>query len=111
MKLGSFTGCHQLHERSFSLQGYQFPVCARCTGLFVGQLAGILMFSVSIKIALKFLLLFAIISVALLGIDVIGQLKKIWLSTNTRRLISGIFCGIFVTSLYIKLLAIALNVD
>ena len=28
--------CHQLPERSFHLAGYQFAVCARCTGLYSG---------------------------------------------------------------------------
>ena len=33
--------CHQRPERSFFFDGFQFPVCARCTGLYVSAGAGI----------------------------------------------------------------------
>ncbi|HEY0386227.1 MAG TPA: DUF2085 domain-containing protein [Pyrinomonadaceae bacterium] len=36
--------CHQIPERSFQVAGHSFAVCARCTGLYVGLAAGILLF-------------------------------------------------------------------
>ena len=33
--------CHQLPERSFVLAGRQLPVCARCTGLYLGVALGL----------------------------------------------------------------------
>jgi uncharacterized membrane protein len=33
--------CHQRPERSFFLDGHQFPVCARCTGLYVSAAIGL----------------------------------------------------------------------
>lgn len=38
---GSFI-CHQQSERSFHVAGVQLPVCARCVGLYVGGLFGVL---------------------------------------------------------------------
>jgi uncharacterized membrane protein len=34
--------CHQQPERSFHLAGVQLPVCARCTGLYIGGALGVL---------------------------------------------------------------------
>ena len=34
--------CHQIPDRSFFWHGHQLPVCARCTGLYVSGLAGLL---------------------------------------------------------------------
>ncbi len=31
-----FVLCHQMPERSFHFKGKQFPLCARCTGIFAG---------------------------------------------------------------------------
>ena len=33
--------CHQLPERSFFLDGRQLPLCARCTGTFLGAMVGL----------------------------------------------------------------------
>ena len=33
MEYGHKIGCHQMPERSFFYKEYQFPVCARCTGV------------------------------------------------------------------------------
>ena len=33
--------CHQRPERSFAWAGHQFPVCARCTGLYLSAVLGV----------------------------------------------------------------------
>lgn len=38
MKAGSYMGCHQRPDRSFFYHSYQFPVCQRCTGCFIGYI-------------------------------------------------------------------------
>jgi uncharacterized membrane protein len=34
--------CHQMPERAFEVAGHPLAVCARCTGLYAGALAGLL---------------------------------------------------------------------
>ena len=96
MKIGASTGCHQMHERSFSLSGFQFPVCARCTGLGIGQISGFFISFFLFNHNMIFLFIPAIVSISMLGLDGIGQYYQKWESTNTRRLITGLSCGFFV---------------
>lgn len=39
-KLIGYAICHQIPERSFHIAGQQLPLCARCTGIYMGALAG-----------------------------------------------------------------------
>lgn len=89
MKLGAFT-CHQIYERSFNYKGYQFPVCARCTGIFVGNIIGILLYIMNIKISI----ITGLGLILIMAIDGLLQLFKIKASTNKRRFITGILAGI-----------------
>ena len=43
MDIGGHLGCHQLESHSFSIGGYQMPLCARCTGILLGDVFGIAM--------------------------------------------------------------------
>ncbi|MEF8835817.1 MAG: DUF2085 domain-containing protein [Candidatus Thermoplasmatota archaeon] len=43
--LFSDLNCHQKHERSYSLNGNQMPVCARDVGIFIGFSSGFLLMS------------------------------------------------------------------
>ncbi|EKQ57508.1 MAG: putative membrane protein [Clostridium sp. Maddingley MBC34-26] len=90
MKIGAVSGCHQMHERSFSFKGYQFPVCARCTGIYIGHIVSILLFILKVRINLK--ICGALILI--MSFDGLVQLLKVKKSTNFRRLITGILAGI-----------------
>lgn len=37
-----YSVCHRIAERSFTIAGRQMPLCARCTGMYLGMLAGLL---------------------------------------------------------------------
>ena len=96
MNIGSRLGCHQKPERSFFYKGYQFPVCARCTGLIIGYLLGVLIYFLKVlnwKIA--------IILCIPLVLDGGSQYLNWRISNQVLRLITGILCGIGIMFLEI----------
>lgn len=79
--------CHQMPERSFFVFDHQFPVCARCAGIYAGAFMG--SFFARKK---SFSPLFLIAAVTPLVID--GGTQLFWReSTNTLRFITGIIAG------------------
>ena len=88
MNIGARLGCHQMPERSFFYKGYQFPLCARCTGLVIGYLMGILIYFLKI-INWEIAILLCIPLV----IDGGSQYLKWRMSNQRHRLITGILCG------------------
>lgn len=88
--LCNHSGCHQLPERSFRVRGRQFPLCARCTGVLIGQgvalvsLLGGFLPSCSAGMAL----------LGVMGADWSLQKTGICMSTNRRRFLTGIMGGL-----------------
>jgi uncharacterized membrane protein len=109
MHLGVKAGCHQRHDRSFFFRGYQFPVCARCTGLFIGYLLGFIFCWFLLPIKLLPLGICTFVSVTALGIDGVLQLKNICISNNPRRIITGLFCGFFLVCFAIKVIFVVIS--
>ncbi len=69
--------CHQIPERSFYWGAAQFPVCARCTGLYVGGLVGLLAIAVlrrpfSSAAARRVLVITAVPTVVTVGTAMLG---------------------------------------
>lgn len=94
--IGDHSGCHQIPERCFCIKGYTFPLCARCTGVFIGQTSFFLLFLFHIRPALTVCLL----ALSIMGIDWGLQYIKILPSTNMRRFFSGISGGYGVFGIY-----------
>lgn len=89
MQIGSQLGCHQMPERSFFCKKYQFPVCARCTGVLISFVVSVIIF---IKKKIPKRLCVAMSSVML--IDWLIQYLGIKESNNKRRLITGFIGGL-----------------
>ncbi|MBP5604113.1 MAG: DUF2085 domain-containing protein [Ruminiclostridium sp.] len=105
MELGALGGCHQRPERSFFIGGYQFPVCARCTGVLVGQSAAFAGLAAKKKVP------FALASGMLLvmGADWFAQYTGICGSTNIRRLVTGIIGGAGIVFIYADIVITIIN--
>lgn len=97
--VGEISGCHQLPERSFFIKDRQFPICARCTGVGIGYLAGLISF-MFIKPGVIIPILFC----AVMFVDWLIQYLNILKSNNIRRLITGLLCGYGLMSLSLLLI-------
>lgn len=88
-----YWGCHQMPERSFFIGSYQFPLCARCTGILFGEIAGLLL---SFFIPFFWPILLLILPIL---VDGLTQLWGWRTSNNLLRLITGLLGGYVIISL------------
>lgn len=88
--------CHQQDGRSFHFGIRKYPVCARCTGIYVGQLIGIVLYFTYVP-SLYLCLAIAIPMI----VDGFTQLRTSYESTNNRRLITGLLFGYAITTIAI----------
>lgn len=98
MNIGNKLGCHQMPERSFFIKKYQFPVCARCTGVIISSIIAIILFFYK-KLPIK-------VCMAMSGVmlcDWLIQYLEIQESNNRRRLITGLIGGLGYSTLHLYL--------
>ena len=93
-----YCNCHQKPERSFFIGGYQFPLCARCTGIALGYIAAL--------ITIPFYSFGYYITVLLfpLAIDGTVQYFTAYESTNRKRIITGFLYGFAFTSTVFRMM-------
>ena len=104
-RFGDHLGCHQIPERSFHFKRKQFPLCSRCSGIFLGQILMIAL--IFFKINFSF-----IISLILLGImflDWFFQYTTKFDSKNWGRFITGILGGAGLINLYFLVVVWIIN--
>lgn len=85
-------GCHRMPERSFFVEGRQFHVCARCTGILCGAPLGLMALPFHESMPQLFAFFFA-----LMAVDGLTQLWEWRSSNNVLRFMSGI--GFTVTGI------------
>jgi uncharacterized membrane protein len=91
-----FSGvCHQRPDRSLFLFGHQLAVCARCSGIYAGGLAGMLFYPLVRRLNNETLPWRGWIVVAALPmiIDAIGGLLGLFPNTFLSRFVTGALAG------------------
>jgi uncharacterized membrane protein len=85
--------CHRLPERTFKIKEYYFPVCSRCTGLYIGVFS---CFMYIIFFYVDYTFNFVLISLLLIiptFIDGITQFFGLHESNNILRFSTGLIAG------------------
>lgn len=91
--------CHQLPERSFVSGGFQLPVCARDTGIYLGFALGLLALSVLARrtrpqeLPRWPVLVIIGLFVGAMGLDGVTSYAGLRSTTNDLRLITGLATG------------------
>ena len=81
--------CHGIVSRCLTMFGVPMPICARCTGIYIGLFAGVVAFLIY-PILEERILRFAMYAAAVpIGIDGITQAMRFRESTNPLRLATG----------------------
>lgn len=89
-------GCHHRADRSFFFRGKQFPICARCTGEFLGIIISIICgFFFRLPLWLSIVILLPMV------IDGFIQLLTSYESDNTKRFITGFLFGFGLGMLFV----------
>lgn len=100
--------CHQIPSHSFIKNGVQFPLCARCSGLYLGSAAGLIyFFSLGKRAGIpnrKYLILLGLLFLIWAG-DGVNSLASeflgrtfIYPTTNLIRLITGFGMGLVMST-------------
>ncbi len=102
--------CHQLPARSLNINRVPLAVCSRCTGIYTGLFAAIVIlpfiFTFVIKAKLYIMRVFALASLAIV-LDGAANLFHLWYSTDQFRLITGTLWGMATGALLIYSLIVS----
>ncbi len=105
--------CHRIGERSFHIGSYQLPLCARCSGMYLGAVTGLVFQSIlgwkRYKIPHWTIIAVLVVFVAAFGIDgansylallkqvspgILPNIPNIYMPNNTLRLLTGSGMGL-----------------
>ena len=111
-KFIGFAICHQMPERSFFINGHSLPLCARCTGMYLGLVTGTIFLMIrgrtrAARLPPKPLIMTLIGFIVIMGIDgvnstisVIPGAPQLYHTTNLIRIITGTLYGLAISALF-----------
>lgn len=82
--------CHRLPERSFHIGKYGFPLCSRCTGIFIGIITSLIL--IQLSFGLPFIA--SLLLITPLIFDGFLQLLNLKESNNILRFSTGLLFGL-----------------
>ena len=112
-KLIGFALCHQIPERSFFFHEHQAPLCARCTGIYLGMALGLVFLVIRRRtrasrlppVPIVATLILFIIAMGIDGVNstisIIPGAPQLYHTTNLHRIITGTLCGVAISVLFL----------
>jgi uncharacterized membrane protein len=114
----AYAVCHRIAERSFHIGSVPLPLCARCTGMYLGAVAGLVFQSIRgwkrSKSPRWGIIAVLLVFVAAFGIDgansylyllkqvrpgILPQIPNIYIPNNTLRLLTGSGMGLVIAAM------------
>jgi uncharacterized membrane protein len=86
--------CHGIPERCLHLWGVPMPICARCTAIYAGMAASLVVFFLLPRMSEFAARVVLFIAVVPLAVDGLTQLARLRQSTNGLRLATGLAAGV-----------------
>ncbi len=86
--------CHGKVERCLALFGVPMPICARCTGIYLGMLGALLAFRIIPLLRERVMRKVAFVAILPLALDGLTQLTGLRESVNPLRIATGVVAGL-----------------
>jgi len=88
------TVCHQYDSRSLHIFGYKLAVCARCSGIYMGFLAGVLSLPITSRKKIENSAPLLLVAALPMLLDVLLSTLGCYESNQLLRVFSGLFFGV-----------------